>query len=82
MTAPRLRHDLAAGEARSAGRGYIADDRSPVPARLVSRRQLAEWLGVSERTIVRWEESGHLPPPVRVGPRRVGHWEGTVPRQP
>ncbi|WP_404292883.1 helix-turn-helix transcriptional regulator [Microvirga sp. RSM25] len=52
------------------------------PRKLVSRKQLAERLGVSERTIMRLEESGYLPPPVRVGQRRVGHWEDTVPRQP
>ncbi|WP_262299003.1 helix-turn-helix transcriptional regulator [Microvirga sesbaniae] len=52
------------------------------PARLISRKQLAERLGISERTVMRLEASGHLPPPVRVGLRRVGHWEGTVPRQP
>ena len=59
-----------------------AEDRPPVPARLISRRQLAERLGISERTVMRMEESGHLPPPVRIGLRRVGHWETTVPRRP
>lgn len=57
-------------------------DQPPAPSRLITRRELAERLGVSERTVMRMEASGHLPPPVRIGVKRVGHWSDTVPRQP
>ena len=37
-------------------------DQPPAPSRLITRRELAERLGVSERTVMRMEASGHLPP--------------------
>ena len=57
MTAPRPKAMNSVRPSRPA-------DRLPVPARLITRKQLAERLGVSERTVMRMEESGHLPPPV------------------
>ena len=38
-----------------------------VPVKMVTRRQVAEMLRVSERTTVRLTEKGILPTPLRVG---------------
>jgi len=43
--------------------------------RLISVAELAQILGVGKSTIYRWIRSGILPPPRRIGPRRVGWWE-------
>jgi predicted DNA-binding transcriptional regulator AlpA len=41
------------------------------PRRLVGRRALAEHFGVCTQTISNWSRSGHIPEPIRVGPRLV-----------
>ncbi len=38
--------------------------------KLASAAELAEWFGVSPRTIVNWANSGILPKPVRLSPRK------------
>ncbi|NOY46285.1 MAG: helix-turn-helix domain-containing protein [Deltaproteobacteria bacterium] len=43
--------------------------------RLISVAELEQILGVSKSTIYRWIRAGNLPPPRRIGPRRVGWWE-------
>ena len=43
----------------------------------VTREQLAKELGVCARTIHRWEHSGELPRPVRIG-RQVLHHYGNI----
>jgi excisionase family DNA binding protein len=45
--------------------------------RLISKSELAEHLGVSVRSIERWINSKELPPPKRLGGRRVV-WHTTV----
>jgi predicted DNA-binding transcriptional regulator AlpA len=39
---------------------------------LLTDKQIADALGVSVKTIKRQRERGHMPPAVRVSPRRVG----------
>ncbi len=44
---------------------------------LLSRRELAEKLGISETTIWRYGRAGLLPPPIRLGPGRVA-WQSSA----
>lgn len=34
-------------------------------------RQIAEFYGVSRRTVQRWVRSGQLPPPIKIGQQRL-----------
>lgn len=46
--------------------------------RILRRDEVAERLGVSVPTVVRWYLKGLMPSPVRIGPRSVGWTESTV----
>jgi excisionase family DNA binding protein len=48
-------------------------ERAPDPAGAwLTAAELAELIGVSERSIRTWEQTGQLPPPARVG--RLKKW--------
>jgi predicted DNA-binding transcriptional regulator AlpA len=36
---------------------------------LMSLREVADFVGVNERTIARWSNAGRFPSPLRLGPR-------------
>ncbi|WP_408232203.1 MULTISPECIES: helix-turn-helix transcriptional regulator [Paraburkholderia] len=46
--------------------------------RILRRDEVAQRLGVSVPTVVRWYLKGLMPSPVRIGPRSVGWTESTV----
>lgn len=41
---------------------------------LMGIQELAQYLDVSPASLRRWELSGHLPEPIRIGPKRVRKW--------
>ena len=43
-------------------------------ARLMSRNDVAEYIGVSVRTIVRWVRDDGFPKPRRVNGKRLARW--------
>lgn len=51
-----------------------------LPGRLLKLKELADFLGISERTAWRWLSAGKLPQPIRIGRavrwqvRSVEHW--------
>lgn len=46
--------------------------------RILSRDEMSSRISVSKMTLYRWVKQGVLPPPVQVGPRRVGWLESQV----
>ena len=46
--------------------------------RLHTRRDAAQFLGVSLPTMERWDRAGYGPRPVKIGPRRVGYRTGDL----
>ena len=47
-----------------------------MPQKLVTKRQTAEMLAVSPRTIDRWDAAGKLPRAIRIGDRTYGPFIG------
>jgi prophage regulatory protein len=45
--------------------------------RIIREKELVELLGISKATVGRWKAQGHLPKPIRIGPRAVG-WQKSV----
>lgn len=45
----------------------LKDEGAKRPGRLLTKREVAEWLSVSVRTLCRLVASGALPAPVKVG---------------
>jgi prophage regulatory protein len=45
--------------------------------RIIRAKELEGMLGVSKATVSRWSALGHLPKPIRIGPRAVG-WQKSV----
>ena len=50
------------------------------PDRVLSRRQYAEILGVTLRTLSRYEKAGNAPPRTRLSDRRWGYRQSAVDR--
>lgn len=55
--------------------------RAPIPPdrdTLLSRRELAAMLTISEKTLARWASDGLGPKAIRIGPRRVAYRVGDL----
>jgi predicted DNA-binding transcriptional regulator AlpA len=51
-----------------------------IPDRVLSRRQYADILGVTLRTLSRYEKAGNAPPRTRLSDRRWGYRQSAVDR--
>lgn len=50
----------------------------PILDRIRTRKQVADLLSVSTRTLTRMENRGELPPRIRITDRRVGYRESDI----
>ncbi len=48
-----------------------------MPDQILRVADLAALLSVSRTTVWRWTQSGHLPPPLKIGPHTTG-WRSSV----
>jgi predicted DNA-binding transcriptional regulator AlpA len=46
--------------------------------RILSEKQLLDWLGIASATASRWRLSGEGPPYVQLGPRRIGYRRSAI----
>lgn len=53
-------------------------DAKPIVDRIRTRKQVADLLSVSTRTLTRMENRGELPPRIQITDRRVGYRESDI----